>query len=106
MPKVKQADNGEIHVSFPGRWVALFAVPALAAMGLTFQSTRAQPEVVERAILVHAQERHKNAASAVDMKEVQIVQKTLNGEVDELRGMVKDLIYEMRELTIELRTDS
>lgn len=106
MATAKTTDNEHVKISLPARWVVAVAIPILATAGLTLQSTRAQPEVVERAILVHAQTRHVGAAGETDMDRVEFVQERMGKDVDELRGLVKELTGQMQELIIELRTRS
>ena len=96
--------NGSVKISFPARWIAVFAVPLLGLGSLQAYSAGSQADVVERAILVHGQDRHKDAASTADMQHVQYVQESLGEDVVDLKQMVKELASMHQELIVELRT--
>lgn len=99
-------NNETIKVSFPGRWLAILSIPIFTAMGLTVQSSWSQSDTFERAILVHAQEKHKDSASAKDLYRVEFTQNKLGEDVLELQIIVKDLINEIKELMIILRANN
>ncbi len=93
-----------IRISFPVKWIIVLAAPLFGLGALQVHSAGAQADVVERAILIHGQEKHEDAASATDVQRMKYVQDTLNGEVTELKAMVSSLAEMHQELIIELRT--
>ena len=99
----KPPSNGEIKLSLPVRWVALIAVPLLGLGGLNLYSSSSQADVVERGILVHSQERHRNAASEIDMQHVKFVQAAHSQHIAELKAISTELTHSVNELVIELR---
>lgn len=99
----KLSSDGEVKFSLPARWVAVIAMPLFGLGGLQLYSTSSQADVVERAMLVHAQERHRDAASTTDMQQVQFVQEQIGQDVAELQTIVTDLTESVNELVIELR---
>lgn len=103
MSDEKTVNNGSVKISFPGRWMVMVFVGLFGTMGLTFQSARTQADVVERGILIHAQEKHLAAASAEDLRRVEYVQESMGNDVAELRELFKEFSDLIQELVIEVR---
>lgn len=106
MTEEKTSTNGTVKISFPGRWLVAVSIPVFAVAGVSFQSTWSQGETFDRALLVHAAEKHKSAASAQDLQRVEYVQESLGEDVSELQGIVKDLTREIQNLIVALRANN